>query len=519
VEAIAFAALDHLLRQPGSLAAFRRRRPIGWLARLLARFSRSEHDRLARVLARRDTSAFRLLDFNKFTGYVCDRFLSEPGNPLHRHVLRVLLCYLFPPERELVLHWLRGRPVQGYFARKFGVEEELDRTYKRMDAVRLLISLFSPEVSRGLGDAAGLPAQVVFLAFDQTEGRDELFDSDDDWFKFFAHLSELYNSLPNVLILFTMTLGLRDRLHGKLEKQFQDRIRREERFVLHEIEDSEVLSLYRRRLDRWLGLKEEELRGLLAVPGNAYLPFEQKEVLELAGQKTLRDMLAAFDAAFRARLLNLITEDIRRDYLLWLRELRTTLLGDPHKDTEGHLETVEQILAHLGETFAAGFGLQLLGVTWQQTQDKLNVLEVKFTDPANISRWVRVYIARFSGHYTAKVEGCVQMLANKARNRNFLWLVRAKPIDPEVVQYKPNQIFLHVLPTETETTLKAMLRVLAHRDEYKPDVWQAGEPFLLAESRKTYLGELFQQARDAVTNLAGGEAAEEESPSAASPQT
>src|SRR5262249_33290404 len=131
VEAIAFKALGQLLEQPGGIREFRPI-PQGWLSRRLAWLRGSNQARGAALAAKRDTEAFRLLDFNKFSGYVCDRSLAEPSNPLHRYVLRVLLCYLFPEERELVTHWLRRRPTQGHFARRFGVEEELDCTYKRM---------------------------------------------------------------------------------------------------------------------------------------------------------------------------------------------------------------------------------------------------------------------------------------------------------------------------------------------------------------------------------------------------
>lgn len=161
VEAIAFTVLRQLLDQPGGIRSFRPTE-AGLLRRLLARLRGSNQDRVAKLAAACDVKAFRLLDFNRFSGYVCDRFLAEPGNPLHRYVLRVLLCYLFEEDREHVLHWLRGRPTQGHFTRRFGVEEQLDRTYKRMDAVRLLTSLFGREVTAGLRAAsAGGDDRVV----------------------------------------------------------------------------------------------------------------------------------------------------------------------------------------------------------------------------------------------------------------------------------------------------------------------------------------------------------------------
>ena len=55
-------------------------------------------------------------------------------------------------------------------------------------------------------------SQTFVFAFDQAEGRQELFDSDADWRDFFAYLSEIYNTLPNALVLFTMTPMLKKHL-------------------------------------------------------------------------------------------------------------------------------------------------------------------------------------------------------------------------------------------------------------------------------------------------------------------
>src|SRR5262249_33170711 len=154
-----------------------------------------------------------------FAGYVCDVFLREGGNPFHRYVLRVLLQYLFEEDREQVLHWLRRKPVPNRFlVKKVGAEDQIDRSYKVIDTLRILVSLFTPDVCRNLTSRDGKQSKdkVFFFAFDQMEGRQELFENKADWFRFFAQLSELYNTLPNVFILFTMTLGLRNELYDKM---------------------------------------------------------------------------------------------------------------------------------------------------------------------------------------------------------------------------------------------------------------------------------------------------------------
>ncbi|MGL4550793.1 MAG: ATP-binding protein, partial [Gemmataceae bacterium] len=382
IEAIAFNALGQLIDQPGGVRSFRPA-DAGLFARLLSPFRKAYQDQMAGAFAARDAGVFRRLDFNKFTGYVCDRFLAEPGNPLHRYVLRVLLCYLFPEDRDFVLHWLRGKPTMGRFTKRFGVEEQIDRTYKRMDAVRLLMSLFAKDVTDGLSksDRQGPTPQVFLLAFDQAEGRDELFASDKDWHTFFAELAELYNTLPNVLILFPMTTHLRDKLHPTMERQFHDRIRRDERFALKYIEDAELLALYRRRLERWIGPGEDDLKTCITAASQPYAPFDLPQVLELAKQKNLRDALAGFDKAFRDRLLAVAT-DIPNDYITWLRELRPQQSGDVYKDTEHHLATVERLLAELGATFAEAWGIVLDCVS-RLEQGGLDCLELRFRHPAD----------------------------------------------------------------------------------------------------------------------------------------
>src|SRR5205823_2423444 len=134
--------------------------------------------------------------------YVCDNFLAEAGNPFHRYLMHVLLRYLFKRDQAKVLHWLRDRKVADSFLKDLGADERIDRKYKIFDAIKLLISLFTPEVACGLVNpkeaAERARGKVFFLAFDQIEGRAALFDSDKDWFTFFAQVAELYNALPNV---------------------------------------------------------------------------------------------------------------------------------------------------------------------------------------------------------------------------------------------------------------------------------------------------------------------------------
>jgi hypothetical protein len=521
VEAIAFTALDQLLHQPGSLTAFRKRGARGWLGRTVEQLLRTERTRLIRKAARRELSVFRSLDFLTFTGYICDRFLTEPGNPLHRYVLRVLLCSLFPRDRERVHHWFRRVSVGDYFLRKFGVEEGLDAAYKRMAAIRLLISLFDREVSAGLLGADGQPlaGRVFFLAFDQIEGRDELFEREDDWFKFFAYLSELYNSLPNVVILFTMTNYLRDRVHSNLEKQFQDRIHRDERFILRYVEQKEVLGLYRHRLDRWLGDREESLRRQIEAVDNPYLPFDQAQVLDMAEHQTPRGMLEVFDTRFRNVLLDLNTH-VEQDYRLWRREVAASRRGDPFRDTEDHIETVGKVLHHCGMTLAASVGLGWEKVEKVPAEGKgVPALLLYFVHPEDRRYWVRVYLVRLPWFFNTPLEEAVELLSAKQRKRYSLWLVRPGEMNRDDIEQRraPGQLHVRLLESEAETTLQALLHVVEAKPNYTAEEWQTGESSVLAAVQTTYLWELFQHAAARMKVLLAGQEEPEEVSAPATP--
>jgi hypothetical protein len=498
VQAIAFLALEQVLTHAGHRARFFRPSGKTVLSRAWKWLTGSNAAaQIGQMVFARDATVFRRIDFQRFCDYVCPHFLAEPNNLLHRYVLRVLLCYLFAEEREMVLHWLRGRPVEAHFTRKLGIGDALDRNYKRMEAIRLLISLFSPELPRGLSEAASatLAPRTFFFAFDQTEGRDELFEKEEDWFTFFAQLSELYNTLPNVLILFTMTLSLRDKLHPRLEKQFQDRVRRDDRFLLRYIEPKEILALYRARLERWVETGPEQLRELVKTSDNPYLPLDRQQVLALTDQRTLRDAMEVLDQAFGEEIRNVIFK-VELDYSLWLNDLTRKASGSPYEDTETHLASVEQVLATLAEPLANLMGMQFLSIKAVDLETaKLTVLELRFCEPGDERRRVCCY------RYGDRVESCLHLLHNKRKNRYSLWLVRPGEIDSELLQSRPEQAFFRKLDPELEFSLRAILCALVRRPEYSPEEWHSGEKLFLQLLRQSYLGDLFEQTAQNLKRL------------------
>ena len=503
IEDIAFQALGQILARPGQLKKYASHKNAGYLKRVWLKLVGNTHGRFQQALHKRDAGIFRWLDFNAFSGFVCNRFLLDSGNSFHRFVLRVLLRYLFPEDREKVLHWLRRKSVEAAFLHQIGALETIDRNYKVLDTIKILLSLFTPEVARTLSP---VPDQgrglVFFFAFDQMEGRQELFDKEDDWFKFFAQLSELYNALPNVFILFTMTTGLRDKLYPKMERQFQQRIHRDQKFVLHGIDDAAILSLYRRRLGHWLGnaAELEEIRLQVQDPRFQYLPFTQKEILDGARNKTLREATDDLDRRFRNYLLENVTlTDPRFEMLVILSELRTAEeKAHPFYYTDRHLETVTQLLNQAGGFFAAAYGLAYSGMQAWPTTDGLPALRLEFRSLDHDKSWVRVFLARLPFHFNAKLEGCNNLLANLQKDRNYLWLLRPDKVNADWQEMRPGQVFARTLPLSTETSLQAILKLLEKRDQFKVDVWKQAEEVLLEEFKLTYLGELFHQAAEAL---------------------
>jgi hypothetical protein len=122
IEDLAFQALSQILARPALVRKFLVRKASTLLGRLWAKLTGREFGAFQRAVQARDLRIFKQLDFTRFAEYVCDRFLENPRNPFHRYVLQMLLRYLFPAEREKVIHWLRRVPVSDYSLKTLGVD-------------------------------------------------------------------------------------------------------------------------------------------------------------------------------------------------------------------------------------------------------------------------------------------------------------------------------------------------------------------------------------------------------------
>jgi hypothetical protein len=390
-----------------------------------------------------------------------------------------------------------------------------------MDALKILISLFTPEVARPLAaNGTEQRGRVFFFAFDQMEGRKELFDREDDWFKFFAQLSELYNALPNVFVLFTMTDRLRNELYPRMERQFQQRIHRDHRFLLQRLSDDDLLSAYRHRIDCWLGDKLPEVRNQLNSPLYRYLPFSREEVLAMrrsSGEETLREMLEKFDGHFRQFMEELVTTDARLDFLVARNELHASAEGtNPFGYTETHLVSVRELFNQSGNLLAELLDLSYGGVEETRTPDGLPALRLEFRSSHNDRKWVRVFLARLPYFYSAQLEGCRQLLHHKDTGRYFLWLVRPARIEPSWEDLRSGQVFARELLVETEVTLRAILSLLHKRDKYPEQEWAKAQTLLAEEIKQTYLIDMLTHVASVLRDLSGTEVDGVETPGLAS---
>jgi hypothetical protein len=526
VQAIGFRAVEHLLANRVAWRENRARpsrRGLGWVLDWLRVPS---YDRCKELFAARDPAVFAALDFARFSQYVCDRFLADRSNLTHRFALRVLLAYLFPDRletgignREKVMHWLRQRGDSEYFARRLGANEKLDRSFALSEALQLLVHLFSPAVANELStDTHRELSRVFLLVFDQAEGRNELFEKDEDWKDFFANLSELYNSLPNVVVLFTMTLALRNRLHGLMERQFRDRIRMDEHFVLHFPDPEQILGLYRSRVECWLRSDTATLEQYRALD-NPYVPFNREQALAIAGQQSIRDTLDGFDQAFHQELGKAVVEpDL--DFHFHLNEIHQQRAQEAHPNdfeyTAEHLETVLQLLQQAGSWLANEYGVTLDKVEAEPGTPP-PCLSLTFTDPANPGAWVCAHVVRLTFRSMQnQVDQALSLLSYKQKARYRLWLVRAGEIKAHVDPRREDQVFFRVASADLESRLSGLLHVVSKQAEYEEKgQWGEAQKVMLRELANAYLAELFREARrqlDAIVSGTSGDVSEESVP-------
>jgi hypothetical protein len=295
-----------------------------------------------------------------------------------------------------------------------------------------------------------------------------------------------------------MTTGMRDKLYSRMEQQFRDRIHRDQQFVLRELQPGDILAVYRRRIDHWLGNAFLDIRAPLENPLFRYLPFGPEEVVKTCAHRPLRQGLEALDERFRQYLDEKVTlTDAKFEYQVSRNEIRRD--EENSKYTDKHLDTLTELLNRMGGFFGGAYGLTFAGLVPCETTDGLPALRLEFQDPYHQGEWVRVFIARLPFRYAAKVDGCISLIKRLATERNFLWMLRAERVDKDAWEaQKPEQIRARVLDHGAETTFRTMLRLQDKQERFGQKDWQKAEQFLLQEFKLTYLGEMFQEVAEAL---------------------
>ena len=507
IETIGFRAVDHLLENPVAWRSVLVTR-LGWLGRkvkFLERVGKLSRERLKRLADQRDPALFGHFDLVKFADYVCRRFLAEGSNPLHRYAMRVMLSYLFHDvrntginERERVLNWFRGKDDDGYFLRLLGTRDFPDKAYNQFEAVKLLSHLFSKDVSKQL-DTAKHPCRprVLLLTFDQAEGRNELFDSDSDWSDFFAQLSELYSTLPNVVVLFTMTNRLRDRLHGSLERQFRDRVRMDKAFELRVPTKDQLLGIYVKKMDEWLR-DDQSLKSRFSRIGNRYTPFDADEIEREAGTLPVRESFEILDKLFHDRIGKIVVGALY-DYKYFRNELqRDEDSARPFDFSADHAATVRLLLEHAKDKLSVrhGFAYKINPANIGNT----DVLEIEFTRPGHSGR-VFVTLARVSFRYKENVEQIVtSALKGGQKHMNFLFVVRPDRISEDVIpEAYRDQMFLDICSPAVEATCRGLAEIARRQlagDYPNADQQSEFDTLLAGEMNKIYLGRMLSVASE-----------------------
>jgi hypothetical protein len=144
-----------------------------------------------------------------------------------------------------------------------------------------------------------------------------------------------------------------------MERQFRDRIRMDDGFLLRHPEEEQILGLYRSRVESWLQ-DDTELHEKYRLLNNPFEPFSRDRVLELAGQQSIRDILEQFDREFHKTMCEMVVEP-EFDLHFYLNELRP-LEGSPtdFEYTAGHLETARELLLGLRSWLPQAYGVVLI---------------------------------------------------------------------------------------------------------------------------------------------------------------
>ena len=279
-----------------------------------------------------------------------------------------------------------------------------------------------------------------------------------------------------------------------MERQFQNRIVRDSKFVLREVQPEEILAIYRQRIVRWLGDTNADTLEQLKDSRFRYLPFQADEIQAFSQGKTLREILETMDERFREHMDKVVVGDPRFEYLVSMNELRekARIVDSPFKFTENHLNTVTELMNRAGGALAASFGLCYRGMEPSLTVDGLETQRLDFCHPECPEKWIRVFVVRLKYRFVEHLKGCIALLANLQKEKYFLWLLRPERIDRSVESQRPGQVFARELHAEWECSLQAVLRLLDKGESFGRKQRATVELVMHQAVQETYLGAIFE---------------------------
>ena len=316
----------------------------------------------------------------------------------------------------------------------------------------------------------------------------------------------MYNTLPNVVVLFTMTEILRDRLHGVMERQFRDRIRMDRKFTLDLPTGEQVQELYCRRVESWL-TDDDNLRTKYAAVSNPYLPFASAEaMLKVAGNQSVRDTFDELDKAFCAEIAR-VAVDAEIDYRYDRNERKAA--EDAVTEwvyTADHLTTVRNLLLAVGPVLSSELDVELKEIHPMKL-DAVPMIRFKIGRPGPSAN-LTVYLSRLGFNYNSAIKSLVSgFLYNQNKAKTFHWFARPQPLPaPATLVEKAyrDQVFAGECAVGVESAFASLLAVDANRGKYDDAGRLALDALIRREVGQTYLGELFRHAKQQLDAIAGG---------------
>jgi hypothetical protein len=194
------------------------------------------------------------------------------------------------------------------------------------------------------------------------------------------------------------------------------------------------------------------------------------------------------------------------DYQFFLNDNRIleTAAQSAFEYTSAHLTTVGHLLAAVQDWLPGEYGMTLYGIE-DVPNDKLEVLGIEFRRPDNDRVWVRARIARLTFQFNSLLVPSEKLLQRRDKDRYFLFRVRATTFPADVTPLYQTQIFDRVTPPTLESSFRGLIHLTSKKQDYqKEGQWEGAQELIRSEITKSYLGELFLEAKRRLDGILTG---------------